>query len=206
MKGITDFFKSDVLWKQIAGTIIATALIWILTVVFGLIKGLNYSTSIQWTLSLLNSKIDLWWLILLALVILIFVKRIKSNTIKEIKNWCVSQDEFNKRLGNKVDLSNFERFVDVYDYRRLKNHPWHDQYAEDGVESFINMLEYGINKNDLYKIENALQGLTAELKEREWQHGSEKNRILQLINSYFQNTVNHYKTELEKTVNMTRVL
>jgi hypothetical protein len=140
------------------------------------------------------------------MVIIIFVRRINSKTIKEIKKWTSSKEEINKKLDEKVNLYEYERFVEVYDYRRLKNHPWHEQYKEDGVESFINMLENGIKKNDTYKIENALQGLTAELKERGWQHGSEKNRIIELLNSCFKNTVNHYKNELENTVNITRVL
>lgn len=206
MKLITDFFKSDTLWKQIVGTIIATGIIWLITVLVGLFKGLDYTTSIKWTLTLLASKISLWLFILIILATVILILRINSKTLKELKNSMISKEEFNKKLEKKVDLHSFERFRDVYDYRRLKNHPWHEQYINDGVESFIKMLEEGISKNDNYKIDNGMRGLALELNEREWFHGSEKNRILNLLDQCYLENKNHYKTQLIEIVNKTRVL
>ncbi|MBW3466618.1 hypothetical protein [Arthrospiribacter ruber] len=206
MKIIINFFKSDTLWKQIVGTILATGLIWLIAVLIGLFKGLNYAASIQWTLNLLSSKISLWSFLLLIFVVAIIVRRFYSKALKEIRSSTVSRDELNKKLEKKVDVHDFKRFKDVYDFRRLKNHPWYEQYINDGVESFINMLEEGIDNKDNYKIDNGMQGLALELKEQEWFHGSDKNRILKLLDLCYTENKNHYKSELIEIVNKTRVL
>ena len=43
MKPTTNFFISDRLWKQIVGTIIATGMMWLITVLIGLLKGFDYT-------------------------------------------------------------------------------------------------------------------------------------------------------------------
>jgi hypothetical protein len=206
MKSIIAFFKSDTLWKQIIGTTVATGIIWIITIVIGVLKGLDYYSSIQLTLNILNSKISLAWLFLVFVAFLILIRRNNARTLKEIKNWTLSKSEINKRLEQKTDIYRFERFEEVYDYRRLKNHPWHEQYINDEVKSFINMISEGVYKTDTYKMENGICGLVIELKERGWMLSSEKNEVIKLLNSCFQNEYNHNKNELEQIIKEIKII
>lgn len=206
MKSIIAFFKSDTLWKQIIGTTIATGIIWILTIVIGVFKGLDYCSSMQWTLNILNSKISLAWLLLVFIVFLIIIRRNNARAVEEIKSWTISKSEINKRLEQKIDISRFETFEEEYDYRRLKNHPWHEQYINDEVKSFIDMISGGLYKKDTYKIENGICGLATELKERGWMHSSEKDEIIKLLNSCFQNEYNHNKNKLEQIIKEIKVV
>jgi hypothetical protein len=195
---ILNFFKSDSLWKQILGTLIATFLIWIITIIIGLFKGLDYNASIKWTWEILTTKVDLIWILILCIVLVMYIRRNNSKLLKRMEKQSYNRDEVNSKFASKLDKSYFERFEEVYDYRRLKNHPWHEQYVNDDIRSFKYMLWSGNNTKDFYKIENAICGLIAELKEKNWIHNSDKNEIKQELTKCFINEYNHNKEKLEQ--------
>lgn len=205
-KELLNFLKSDSLWKQIIGTVIATGIIWLFAVVIGVFKGLDYKSSIQWTLDILTMKISFLWLFLIIIGFIIILRRNNLLLERKFRNHSYSKTEMITKLNCKADLSRFERFEDVYNYRRLKKHPWHDQYVNDGVTSFLNIIKAGLLKNDLYKIENGLEGLASELKEKEWLHSSKKNEIVKEIKNCFPDSYNHHKAELEKILETIRVV
>lgn len=192
------FFKSDSLWKQIVGTLIATFLIWIITIIIGLFKGLDYNASIKWTWEILTTKVDLIWILILTIVLVMYIRRKNSKLLKKMGEQSYNRDKIDSLLANKLDKSYFERFEEVYDYRRLKNHPWHEQYINDDIRSFKHMLWSGNYTKDSYKIENAICGLIAELKEKNWIHSSDKNEIKQELAKTFVNEYNHNKEKLEQ--------
>lgn len=195
---ILNFFKSDSLWKQIVGTLIATFLIWIITIIIGLFKGLDYNASIKWTWEILTTKVDLIWILILTIVLVMYIRRKNSKLLKKMGEQSYNRDKIDSLLANKLDKSYFERFEEVYDYRRLKNHPWHEQYINDDIRSFKHMLWSGNYTKDSYKIENAICGLIAELKEKNWIHSSDKNEIKQELAKTFVNEYNHNKEKLEQ--------
>lgn len=202
---ILSFFKSDSLWNQIIGTIIGTTLLWIFTVIIGLFRGLDYNSSVNWTWKILTSDVDFFWILILVLGFIIYSRMNNARFLEEINKRSYSKEEINSKFNNKLDVFRFEQFEDVYDYRRLKKHPWHEQYS-DNVVSFINILKEGNRKADKYKIENGICGLTAELKERGWLIGSEKNEIKQELANCFSKEYNHHKEDLEKLIDSIRII
>lgn len=203
---ILDFFKSDSLWKQIIGTLIATFLIWIITIIIGLFKGLDYNASIKWTWEILTTKVDLIWILILTIVLIMYIRRKNSKFFKKMEEQSYNRDKINSLLSNKLDKSYFERFEEVYDYRRLKNHPWHEQYINDDIRSFKHMLWSGYYTKDSYKIENAICGLIAELKEQNWIHSSDKNEIKKELAKTFVNEYNHNKEKLEQLLDSIKTI
>lgn len=203
---IIDFLYSDILWKQIIGTLIATGVIWIIAIIYGVVTGLNYQLSIQSTIDILSRKVSCIWIIILFLGFIIMFRRNNLYMEKKIKEYSFSKTEIINKLTQKTDLHLFERFQDIYDYRRLKNHPWHDQYINDDISSFLQILKSGLEKKDGYKIENALAGLSLEINIKGWIHSSVKNDIMKELIKYSPVSYCHHKVELEKILESVKIV
>lgn len=150
--------KSNSLWTQIAATIIGAAIIWLISFLIGIFNGLDYISSIQWTWSILNIKINLLTiLIILVVVVWLFRWNNKISATKTQKEY-YTKEEINNKFKNMVTKSEFDGFIDVYDLRRLKNHPWHDIHSghEDNIKSFQLMIWFGKQKKTSIKLKMEL--------------------------------------------------
>ena len=206
MKNIAIFFKSNSLWRQVLGTIIASGILWLIVFLFGLFKGLNYYASIRWTWVFLNYKISLLWFLIFIVAIFIINRRINMSLLREIKNLYCSKDEFKEKMAKKLDLSTFEMFEDVYNYRRLENHPWHEQYINDDLKTFKYMLWQGKYKSELYKVHNAIRGLIAEIKKQGFIGNSDKTEIVNELKDCHEGYYNHNKEELVNLLDSIEVI
>jgi hypothetical protein len=201
-------FKSDSLWTQIAATTFAAVIIWIITFLIGIFKGLDYISSIQWTWSILNIKINMLTILAILVIVVGFFRWNNKKIATKIQKGYYTKDEINNKFKDIVTQSQFEGFTDVYDYRRLKNHPWHDLYVDNGdnIKSFKYMMWYGKYKKDSYKIENGIRGLIAEVKEQNYIHASTKTDIINELKDCFPNEYNSYKEELISLLNETKTI
>ncbi|MBI6121353.1 hypothetical protein [Salegentibacter maritimus] len=211
-KKIRSFFKNDSLKTQILATLIATTIIWIITVIFGIIKGLDFSSSIKWSIEILQYKINLFWFIILILGMLILNSRKNKMLLEKIQDLTYTKEQIDTKnkyikqnIDKKLNISRFERFTDIYDYRRLKNHPYHEQYTLNDVESFVTILKEGNKNSDIYKVQNGMDGLIAELKQEGRIHRTVKNEIKEEIENCFTDKFLHQKEELSKVLDEIRV-
>ncbi|MEQ9090391.1 MAG: hypothetical protein RIE52_04840 [Balneola sp.] len=207
-KKLIGLFKTDSLWIQVFATLVAAIVIWLITILYGVVKGMDYKTSIEWSLGILEMKVSLTWFIVFLMVFVILLKRSHINLLNEINELTYSKQEIDKKnrkleseLSKKNDISVFQRFSDKYDYRRLKNHPWHDQYSNDGVETFIKMIEEGNQGKDKYKLENGMIGLIKELEDDNFISSSQKNRVLNQLKENFTDQCMHEKDILIQKFN-----
>ncbi|APU11055.1 hypothetical protein A5M85_12400 [Cellulophaga lytica] len=212
LKKIGSYFKNESLKIQIIATLIATLIIWIITVIVGMVKGLNIYSSIQWTLDILNFKINVLWFLSTLIVFFFIISRMNKKTLNKINELTYSKQKIDykikfleKRINAKLDTSRFERFNDVYDYRRLKNHPFHEQYSSNDIESFIEILRRGNKESDIYDLENGMSGLILELKEAGSIHSSLKNEIKEEIQNCFTDKFLHQKEELNKILDTIKI-
>ncbi|MBU2905806.1 hypothetical protein KO529_13485 [Arenibacter algicola] len=211
-KKIGSYFKNESLKIQIIATLVATLTVWIITVIFGMLKGLNIYSSIQWTLDLLNFRINLLWFLITLIIFFLIVIRMNKKTLNKINDLTYSKqkidyktDFLEKRINGKLDTSRFERFNDVYDYRRLKNHPFHEQYTLNDIESFLEIIRRGNKNSNIYDLQNGMSGLIIELNEVGSIHSSLKNRIKEEIKNCFTDEFLHQKEELNKTLDTIKI-
>lgn len=191
-------FKNDSLLTQIAATTIAAGIIWIITFIIGIIKGLDYISSIQWTWIILNTKINLLTILIILAIVIGYFRWNNKKIAKKNQNGYYTKGEIDNKFKDMVTQSQFDGFTDVYDSRRLKNHPYYDHYVNtgDNIKSFKNMIWFGKYKKDSYKVENGIRGLIAEIKEQSYINASTKTDIINELNDCFPNEYNSYKKEL----------
>lgn len=209
---IKEYFTSDSLWINIIATLMAALILAVLTVLIKLFQGLSIKDSFNWLVHILNSKISFYWFLGLLVIIVFGFIRLYKRVVNEISSTAYTKSQvdhklsvLNDKIQSKLDVSTFERFSDVYDYRRLKNHPLHELYTINDVESYIEMIQVGNRKKDIYKLEYGMTGLALELKEIGWIHSSNKNKIMDEISKCFTNEFIHQKENLEKVLNTIRV-
>lgn len=125
----------------------------------------------------------------------------KINELNYTKEQIDSKNNYlEEKLNKKLSTYEFERFSDVYDYRRLKNHPFHEQYTFNDVDSFVSILKEGNKKSNIYKVQNGMAGLILELTEIGRIHSTVKNEIMAEINNCFTDKFIHQKVELNKVL------
>jgi len=212
IKKIKSYFKNDSLKTKVIGSLISALIIWIITVIFGILKGLDIQSSIEWSLEILNYKINLFWLLASLMIFFFIIIRMNKKTLQKINEMTFSKEQISqknelleKKINAKLDISRFERFNDVYDYRRLKSHPYHEQYTFNDIESFVTILKEGNKNSDIYKVENGMSGLITELKKEGQIHTSVKNEIKEEIKNCFSDKFIHQKEELNKILDSIKV-
>ena len=206
IKKMKKYLTNESLIIQVVATLVATAVIWLITVLFGIIRGLNFTSSVNWSLKMLTLKVDLLWFLISVIIFGLVVFRLNRRLINKINELTYSKEQIDRKISHqkelldkKLNISHFERFSDTYDYRRLKNHPFHELYTND-IESFLTILKEGNKTSDIYKVENAMKGLALELKAQGSIHSSTKNEIKEEINNCFTDKFLHQKEELNEVL------
>ena len=182
-KKIANLFKSENLWINILSNLIVLFILYVFTFLIGLLKGFDFISSIDWTINLFSLKINLFFILLIIIFVVAYINWKNKQLLNYIKKNYFTKEEINKILENKLNCKDFEDFKDIYDYRRLINHPWHDNYVNkyDDIHSFISMVNFGIRKHNPYKIDNGIQGLIKELKGFDFITGDMKTEITNLL-------------------------
>lgn len=203
IKKIKYLFTSKKFWINILSGLVLSGIIWILTLFTGLLKGLDLMASLKWTLEILNTKINLIYLFIFFITVFIYINWKTKQLMQHFEEKYFSKDEMNKKLEKKLDKSQFENFEDIFDYRRLINHPWHDMYVNknDDISSFKSMVYFGITKCDPYKIDNGIQGLIKELKGLDSITSELKTELTNLLKDCYPKEYNSHKEELIKLLN-----
>ena len=213
MTKIKEYLRSDSLWIQIIASLIVVSFTGILALVYGLLAGINFNDLFDWLIASLNSKVSFFWLLILFTLFVFSYFRLNRKILNEATTNTYSKiqvdqklDSLKNRVDKKLDITKFERFSDVYDYRRLKNHPFHEIYSNDNVETFVNMIKEGNQKSDKYKLEHGMAGLAKELQDKGWIHISVKNEVKEEIENCFTSKFMHEKIELNKVLDTIKVM
>jgi len=207
-KKILNLFKSENLWINILSSLIGLIIISVFTFLIGLLKGFDLISSIKWTVNLFSFKINLFFILLIIIFVIVYIKWKNKQLLTYIKKTYFTKDEIIQKLEKKLNYIDFECFEDIYDYRRLKNHPWHDIYVNknDDISSFKSMVYFGITKHNPYKIDNGIQGLIKELKGLDFITGDMKTEITNLLKDCYPDKFDCYKEELIQLLNEIRTI
>ncbi len=197
-KKIINLFKSENFWINILSSLIGLIIIYVFTFLIGLIKGFDFISSIEWTINLFSLKINLLFILLIIIFVIAYINWKNKQLLNYIKNNYFTKEEIYKNLEIKLNYKDFEDFKDIYDYRRLKNHPWHENYVNkfDNICSFRSMVYFGITKNDPNKIDNGIQGLIKEFKGIDSITSEMKTELTNLLNDCYPDKFDNYKEEL----------
>lgn len=197
-KKIINLFKSENFWINILSSLIVFIIIYVFTFLIGLLKGFDFISTIEWTINLFSLKINLFFILLVIIFVVTYINWKNKQLRKYFKENYFTKEEINKILENKLNYKDFEDFKDIYDYRRLKNHPWHENYVSkyNDICSFRSMVYFGIRKNDPYKIDNGIQGLIKEFKGIDFITGDMKTEISNLLKDCYPDKFDCYKEEL----------
>lgn len=203
MNSLKSIIKSDSLWTQVVGTLVAALALAIITLIIGLIRGLDLNASIEWVWNLANINVNIITLVIIIVVIVLISRRYIQHFKSELKKEFVLKEDFNKKMSSKLESSTFDIFTDVCDYRRLKNHPWHEIYTDrnSDIQSFKDMIWAGKYKNDEYKIENGIRGLISLISENKCISSSTKTDIMNELQDCYPNKFNSDKEELISLLN-----
>lgn len=212
MAKIKEYFTSDSLWVQIIATLIAAAIIGIVSILSGMLRGLSLSDAVVWLMDILNTEVSLYWMIIILVILIFSLIQLYKKILRHVTSIVYSKDDIDNKINvlrgevkGKLDASTFERFSNVYDYRRLKNHPLNEMYSINDVESFIEMIQDGNRRKDIYKLEYGMAGLAMELKEVGWIHSANKNKVMDEIENCFTDKFIHEKEDLQKVLNTIKV-
>lgn len=205
-KFIIDFIKDRSFQTTVIGGIVVLIVWTIMQWLLNILSGLDFLTALKGAIDFSETKVSITWLLivvgLFSLLNSFSIYSVRKNLEKKLS----TKDELNKKLKEKLDASAFYSFHDVYDYRRLKNHPYHEMYTghANNIRSFIQMIDFGIDRlfgQDGYSIDNGICGLIAEIKEQKYIHNSDKSEILNLLAKYKKDEYDAKKEELIMLLN-----
>ena len=200
-KFILDFVKDKSFLTTVVGGVIVLIVWTFIQWLINILSGLDFLPALKAAIDFSETKVSvLWLLIVVGLLSLLNSYNIYSMR-KSFEKKFTTKDEINNRLKNKLDASAFYSFHDVYDYRRLKNHPYHEMYTghSNNIRSFIQMIDFGMDRlfgQDDYSIDNGICGLIAEIKEQKYIHNSDKTEIINLLAEYKKDRYDAKKEEL----------
>ncbi|PHI18085.1 hypothetical protein CEQ90_19785 [Lewinellaceae bacterium SD302] len=208
MNKILAFFKRDDLWTKIVAGLTVAAIVWIFSFLFDITKGISLNESLSRAINILNYPVKTWHLIISLLVVFLINSMFYDRKIKRINKSLeeVNSAKLNHKIDQKLDKTVFNRFEDVYNYRRLKSHPLHDQYSDNNIESFMDILDNGVKKNNSYKINNAIEGLCLEINIRGWLHANDKDRIIKQLKKVAIEVNEHHKENLLRIIDEIKIV
>lgn len=186
---------------------ISVLFIWtILQWIFNMLAGLNILPALKAAVDFFGTRVSVAWLVIVVGLFSLLNSYSIYTLKKNFGNKFVKKDELNNKLQNKLDTSAFYGFRDIYDYRRLKNHPYHELYTghSNNIRSFIQMIDFGMDRSlgyDGYSIDNGISGLIDEIKEQNFIQNSDKSEIINLLSKYKPNEYNAKREELLKLLN-----
>lgn len=200
---MSKILKSKEFKTAVIGGISVLVLWAIINAIYSKIADIDYVDALISTWNILNMKLNILWFVVFILVVVFYLKWHLKKLEKKIDAKFFTKQEVVDKLKAKLDESDFDNFYNVYNYRRLKNHPYHELYTgvSDNINSFKNMVWHGNYKNDYYQIDNGIAGLIAEIKEQGWLHSSDKTDIINNLTNCYKDEYNSNKEELLQLLN-----
>jgi len=200
-KFIIDFIKDRSFQITVVGGIIVLIMWTIIQWLTNILSGLDFLPALKAAIDLFETKVSVSWLLIVVGLFSLLNSYSIYSVRKKLEKEVATKDEINNKLKNKLDTSAFYSFHDIYDYRRLKNHPYHEMYTghSNNIRSFIQMIDFGMDRlfgQDGYSIDNGICGLIAEIKEQKYIHNTDKSEIMNLLAKYKKDEYDAKKEEL----------
>ena len=138
-KVIIDFVKDRSFQTTVIGGIVVLIVWTIMQWLINMLSGLDFLSALKVAIDFSETKVSVTWLLIVVGLFSLLNSFSIFSVKKSLEKKLLTKDELNKKLKEKLDASAFYSFHDVYDYRRLKNHPYHRMILQpaDFVQSFL---------------------------------------------------------------------